>query len=82
MARCRVEVLVIELKEIESAARRLAGRISRTPLFSSRTLGERAGVQLFLKCECFQKTGSFKPRGALNKVLSLSEDERRKRSMR
>jgi threonine dehydratase len=43
---------------------------------SSRQLGEPAGVRLFLKCESFQKTGSFKPRGALNKVLSLSEAER------
>ena len=35
-----------------------------------------AGVPLYLKCECFQKTGSFKPRGALNKILSLSEAEK------
>ena len=66
---------MIPLAEIQAAAGRLRGRIHRTPMLSSRTLGERAGVSLALKCECFQKTGSFKPRGALHKVLSLSPDE-------
>jgi threonine dehydratase len=69
---------VIELSEIRAAARRIAGALHRTPLLSSRTLGERAGVELHFKCENFQKTGSFKPRGALNRVLCLSEAERRK----
>ena len=67
---------VIPLPDIEAAAERIRGRVNRTPLLSSRTLGERAGVSLSLKCESFQKTGSFKPRGALNKVLSLSEAEK------
>jgi len=52
--------------------------VHRTPLFSSRDLGDRLGVELHLKCESFQKTGSFKARGALNKLLSLSEAERSK----
>ncbi len=67
---------LIDLTEIQEAARRIAGKVHRTPLFSSRSIGERAGVDLFLKCECLQKTGSFKPRGALHKVLSLSVEER------
>ena len=67
---------MIDLAEIRRAAERLSGRIHRTPLLSSRILGELAGVRLFLKCECFQKTGSFKVRGALNKVLSLTDAER------
>src|SRR6266540_4471779 len=67
---------MIALSEIQAAARRIAGQVHRTPLFSSRGLGEIAGVELRLKCEIFQKTGSFKPRGALNKVLSLSAAER------
>jgi threonine dehydratase len=67
---------MIELSAIQSAAERLAGRLHRTPVLSSRTLGERAGVELYLKCESFQKTGSFKPRGALNKVLSLDAAQR------
>ncbi|HEY3173987.1 MAG TPA: threonine/serine dehydratase, partial [Thermoanaerobaculia bacterium] len=45
-------------------------------LLSATGLGERFGARFFLKCESFQKTGSFKPRGALNKVLSLSPEER------
>jgi threonine dehydratase len=67
---------MIPLSEIRAAAERLAGTIHRTPLMSAQSIGARAGVELRLKCECFQKTGSFKPRGALNKVLSLSAAER------
>ncbi|HKQ57627.1 MAG TPA: threonine/serine dehydratase [Candidatus Eisenbacteria bacterium] len=66
---------MIPLSDISLAAGRLKGRIHRTPMLGSRTLGDRAGVRLALKCECFQKTGSFKPRGALNKVLSLGSEE-------
>jgi threonine dehydratase len=69
---------VIELADIRSAAERIRGHLHRTPLLSATTIGERAGVRLHLKCENFQKTGSFKPRGALNKVLSLSSAERAK----
>ena len=67
---------MIPLSDIRAAAGRLAGEVHRTPVFSARSLGERAGVTLLLKCESLQKTGSFKPRGALNKVLSLSAAER------
>src|SRR5215468_962503 len=67
---------MIPLADIRGAAERLAGTLHRTPLMSASAIGERAGVALRLKCECFQKTGSFKPRGALNKVLSLSAAER------
>ena len=67
---------MIPIEEIRAAAVRIGGKVHRTPLFSAAQLGERAGVRLFLKCESFQKTGSFKPRGALNKVLSLSESEK------
>jgi threonine dehydratase len=62
---------VIPLDAIRAAADRIGPHLHRTPLLSSRILGERAGVQLTLKAECFQKTGSFKPRGALQIVLSL-----------
>jgi threonine dehydratase len=66
---------VIPIEEIREAAARLRGKVHRTPLLSASQLGERAGVRLWLKCESFQKTGSFKARGALNKVLSLSGEE-------
>jgi threonine dehydratase len=67
---------MIPLADIRGAAERLAGTLHRTPVLSAQSIGARAGVELWLKCECFQKTGSFKPRGALNKVLSLSTAER------
>ncbi len=67
---------MIGLEEIRAAAARIAGKVHRTPVLSAAQLGSRCGVRLHLKCESFQKTGSFKPRGALNKVLSLSEGER------
>ena len=67
---------MIPIEDIRAAAARIAGKVHRTPLLSAAQLGERAGVRLFLKCESFQKTGSFKPRGALNKVLSLSAEEK------
>jgi threonine dehydratase len=67
---------VIPIDDIRRGAARIAGKVHRTPLLSASGLGERAGVRLYLKCESFQKTGSFKPRGALNKVLSLSEAEK------
>ena len=53
-------------------------RVHRTPLQSAASLGEQVGVRLFLKCESFQKTGSFKARGALNKLLSLTPELRSK----
>ena len=67
---------MIPLPRIRGAAARLAGKIHRTPLLSAAGLGERIGALLYLKCENLQKTGSFKPRGALNKVMSLSPEER------
>ena len=66
---------MLSVEEIRSAAGRLRGHVHRTPLLSAASLGSRAGVSLHLKCENLQKTGSFKPRGALNKVLSLPPGE-------
>jgi threonine dehydratase len=50
--------------------------VHRTPLLSSRTLGERSGTRLFVKAESLQKTGSFKVRGAFNRIRMLSPAER------
>jgi threonine dehydratase len=66
----------IPLDAIREAAERTAPHVHRTPVLSSRALGRRACVRLDLKCESFQKTGSFKPRGALNVVLSLPAERR------
>jgi len=67
---------LIPLEAIRIAAARTAPHLHRTPVLSSRSLGEPAGVRLDLKCESFQKTGSFKPRGALNLVLALPPEKR------
>lgn len=56
--------------DVEGARATLVGRLARTPTLTSRTLNAR------LKCELFQRTGSFKSRGALNKVAGLSPQER------
>jgi threonine dehydratase len=63
---------VIERIDIDRARGVIEGRLHRTPTFSFRTLGPHT----HLKAELFQKTGSFKPRGMLNKVASLSDDEK------
>jgi threonine dehydratase len=66
----------IPIAAIREAAARLQPHLDRTPVLSARALGERAGVRLFLKAESLQKTGSFKPRGALNVVLTLPAEAR------
>ncbi len=67
---------MLSLEQIEAARARLQGRLPRTPLVPSTTLGRRLGCRVSLKLECLQKTGSFKPRGAFNKMLALRDDER------
>ena len=59
-----------------AAERTLAGRVHRTPIFSSRSLGEIVGREAYIKAELFQRTGSFKLRGLMNRVAALSADER------
>jgi threonine dehydratase len=67
---------MIPLTELRAAASRISDSIHHTPLLTSLQLGKRVGVNLYLKCESFQKTGSFKARGALNRILSFSSQER------
>jgi threonine dehydratase len=67
---------MLSLADVRSARTRLAGRVHTTPVMSSTRLGDRAGVRLVLKCENFQKTGSFKARGALNYLSQLGPKER------
>lgn len=66
----------LERSDYEKAKRRIAPSVHRTPLLSFATLGAATGTRAFLKCENFQKTGSFKVRGALNAVASLGPEER------
>jgi len=67
---------VIARDDVLGAREAIAGRLHRTPVFSSATLGERAGAPVHLKAELFQRTGSFKPRGVLTKLASLSGEEK------
>lgn len=69
---------VMTLAEVAAARARITGRIHRTPLLSSHTLGRRLGLRspAWLKAENLQRTGSFKARGALNKIETLSPEER------
>lgn len=62
---------MLSLDTVRLAHERVAGHVHLTPLLSATRLGERAGIHLFLKCESQQKTGSFKVRGALNKLACL-----------
>ncbi|MFB0544509.1 MAG: threonine/serine dehydratase [Asgard group archaeon] len=68
--------LLIELNDILKAQRIIDGHVHRTPLVTSATLGRRIGAKLHFKAEVFQKTGCFKPRGALNKLHNLTEEEK------
>ena len=67
----------IDLADIRSAASRIAPYIHRTPLLTSRSLSERLGVEVRLKCENLQRAGSFKIRGAMNALLQLDDAQRR-----
>jgi threonine dehydratase len=66
--------VIVALDDVLAARAAIAGRLHRTPIFSSETLGP--GV--YLKAELFQKTGSFKPRGALTNLAALTEDQKRR----
>src|SRR5256714_9701954 len=69
-------MLTIDL--IKQAADRIAGRVHRTPVATSRSFNEVAGCEVFFKCENLQRAGAFKARGATNKILSLNDDEKRR----
>jgi threonine dehydratase len=69
--------VVVSVDDVRAAARRIAGAVERTPFVHSRTLSALTGAEVHLKLENLQFTASFKERGALNKLLSLDENERR-----
>jgi len=66
---------VVELADVEAARERIAGRLHRTPTVSSATLSDLTRARVHLKAELFQKTGSFKPRGVLNNLATLTPEE-------
>ena len=68
--------MLLGLEDIQRAQARIGGRVRVTPVMSSATIGDELGVRLALKAELFQKTGSFKPRGVFNKLLSMDPADR------
>ena len=68
-------ILPLRFDDVVEAARRLDGVAHRTPVLRSRTLDERAGSSLLLKCENFQRVGAFKFRGAYNALSRLSPEQ-------
>ena len=73
-------MLTLTLTDFQDARRRIAPHIKRTPLLTSRQLNERTGYDVRLKAEMFQRVGSYKIRGPLNK-LALMSDEQKKRGV-
>lgn len=71
------EPAAITPQDVEAAAGRIAGHVLRTPLVAAPRLSELTGAEVFVKHENMQATASFKERGAVNKLLSLGESERR-----
>jgi threonine dehydratase len=67
---------LVGLEEIRDAARRLEGVVRRTPLLATDTLSDEVGGEVRLKCESFQRAGSFKIRGAYNFVAQIPDEER------
>lgn len=67
---------MIDDAALDAAARRLDGVVLRTPAVPARWLGELVGGPVYLKCENLQRTGSFKARGAYNRIAALDEQER------
>jgi len=63
------------LDAVRKAAARIEGVAHRTPVLTNTTLNALVGAEVYFKAECYQKTGSFKFRGALNAVLSMSDEE-------
>ena len=67
---------LLTLDDVRAAAGRLEGVAQRTPVERSRAISEAAGIETVLKCEHLQRTGSFKIRGAYNRIVQLDEAER------
>jgi threonine dehydratase len=73
-----LEDLQVDFTDVERAAARLDPVVHRTPVMTSHTLNQRAGAEVFLKCENFQRTGAFKIRGAFNAMAQLSAGDRQR----
>lgn len=67
---------MVTYEDIAKARAVIAGKVHLTPVFSSEAIGNQIGARVMLKAECLQKTGSFKPRGVLNRLNALSDEEK------
>jgi len=71
-----VDTPPLTLDDVRAAARRLGDRVYRTPVVASQAFDDACGHAVFFKCENLQRAGAFKIRGALNKLLTLTDEER------
>jgi threonine dehydratase len=69
---------LLSLDDVYRARERIGDRLHRTPLLTSATLSKQVGADVRFKAELLQRTGSFKPRGVLNRLATLSDDEKRR----
>lgn len=69
---------MLNIDLIKQAHRRIQSHIHRTPVMTSRAFDDVTGKKVFFKCENLQRAGAFKIRGATNKILSLTDDEKRR----
>jgi threonine dehydratase len=69
---------VISLDDVYRARERIGDRLHRTPMLTSATLSKQVGADVRFKAELLQRTGAFKPRGVLNKLATLTEDEKKR----
>jgi threonine dehydratase len=68
--------LSVSFDDVMAARERIAPRVRRTPVLTSRFIDERLGCRVFFKCEMFQRTGAFKARGAFSRLTQLTPEER------
>ena len=68
--------LSVRFDDVMAARERIAPRVRRTPVLTSRSIDERLGCRVFFKCEMFQRTGAFKARGAFSRLTQLTPEER------
>src|SRR2546429_3338424 len=71
-------MFALTLDDFKKARARIAPHIKRTPLLTSRQLSERTGLDVRLKAEMFQRVGSYKIRGPLNKFALMPEEKKRR----
>src|SRR5499433_4090910 len=71
-------MFTLSMRDFQAARARIAQHIKRTPLLTSRQLSEATGFDIRLKAELFQRVGSYKIRGPLNKFALMPEDEKRR----